>query len=151
MSQDIDRLIDSAFEHDRERIPAGATRAPQALLQKAALPVAATGAGVLTATWFKLMLGVAGLGAVITYFALQPSGRTSLLPAGPQPSQQAILDSPVIQRDSIVPAQKHRPSASPNRQPTASPSPAAPPTLMPPIIDSGVKIADSIRAKRRRR
>lgn len=148
MSQDIDRLIDSAFEHDRTRLPKGATSAPASLVSKASVPVSAS--GVLSAAWFKLALGILAIGGVTTYFVLY--GTQSPTPTAPSATTTLpALDSPVVIRDSIVPPSRRvqRPVGV-----TASPSTSQssqPPRLMPPILDSGVKLADSIRSRRRPR
>jgi hypothetical protein len=152
MSQDIDRLIDRAFEHDRERLPNGASSVPESLLRKASVPAAVASGGFIAATWFKIALGVIGVGAVITYYALRPSNTPTATDRTPSGSdQQLVIDSPVVQQDSILPQQHRQVPATTHEGSAKAPSASARPTLMPPILDSGVKIADSIRAPRRAR
>jgi hypothetical protein len=150
MSQDLDRLIDKAFEHDRERLPKAGTSAPLSLMKKAAVPAAATSSGLLAAVWVKALLGLVAVGGIASYFALRgpdvPSASDQLTPR-PSPSSavEPAIDSPVVRLDTSMHSQsssKSRPAGF-ERAPGTSNAQRKPLHLMPPILDSGVKLRDS--------
>jgi hypothetical protein len=155
MSHDIDRLMDSAFERDRERLPKGSTSAPQALIKKASLPVSAAETAFLSTVWFKVALGIVTIGSVVTYFALRGAEHnempTAITPV-PASSVAPVIDSPIVRSDSAKRIRTTVAQPSKNIAPSARPgvpSQALPPALSPPIIDSGVNVRDSINSLRR--
>jgi hypothetical protein len=150
MDHDMDRLIDSAFEHDRARLPTAKRGIPEDLLQRASQSVVATGAASLP-LWLKLGAGMLAVGGVTAYFATRTAPLKHEPPALPSPA--VVVDSPVITRDTIAAGYstsnaRRTPQPVQHEDRTLS---LPPPTLPEPIRDSVIHTRDSIRDARRKR